>query len=221
MQFDHLPPADSEVTNSTHKRTFSTGPDQCSVNDKVDKPSTNVDVPPPTKKTKVESDDAESTTSTLDNEDLIPLTSQGPNVFYGYGDALLNLFEYGEEEDPYWLKSMVMERYKAFRTGDPDQDDVEPLSYAGITSDSKNRQTPEAELLSTHFDGLSGWWYEVTVQHEKPDGMGLQVNVESSKFDNEGYVWGGKDLGEWWISDIQTAEGESRKAIETVHATMF
>ena len=222
-----MPPADSEGTNRTHKRTFSTGPDQCSVNDKVDPSASNVDVPPPTKKTKVENDDAESTTDNKD--DLIPLMSQGPNVFYGYGDALLELFEYGEQHGHYWLKSMVMDRYKALQAGDSDsdsdQDDVElrplRLSYAGITSDSINRQTPEAELLSTHFHSLPGWWYEVTVKHEKPDGMGMQVNLESSKYDPEGCLWGGKDLGEWWISDIQAAEGESQKAIEKVHGMMF
>jgi hypothetical protein len=32
---------------------------------------------------------------------------------------------------------------------------------------------------------------------------------------------GGKDLGEWWISDIQVAEGESQEAIKVVHAKMF
>jgi hypothetical protein len=165
------------------------------------------------------------TTSTRDDgDDLIPLTSQGPNVFYGYADALLDLFEHGEEQGPYWLKSMVMDRYKVSLAGDQDSDNakLEPLTYAGITSDSKNLQTPEAKLLSTHFEGLSGdWWYEVTVKHQKPEGMRLQVNLESSKFDLEGYVWGGKDLGEWWISNIQVAEGESQKAITTVHETMF
>ena len=34
-------------------------------------------------------------------------------------------------------------------------------------------------------------------------------------------LYGGKDLGEWWISDIQAAEGESQKVIKTVHARMF
>jgi hypothetical protein len=31
--------------------------------------------------------------------------------------------------------------------------------------------------------------------------MALQVRLESSKFDQEGYIYGGKDLGEWWIDD--------------------
>ena len=116
---------------------------------------------------------------------------------------------------------MVMDRYKASRAGDQDSL-ADPLSYAGITSESKNLQTPEAKLLSTHFEGLSGdWWYEVTLKREKPDGMRLLVNLESSKFDQEAYVWGGKDLGDWWISDIQAAEGESEKAIKTVHESMF
>ena len=114
-----------------------------------------------------------------------------------------------------------MDRYKA--SGDQADDEwPEPLTYAGITCDTKNLQTPEAELLSTHFDGLSGnWWYEVTLKRQKPEGMRLQVTLESSEFDEEGCIWGGKDLGEWWISDIQAAEGESHEAMKTVHSTMF
>jgi len=214
--------SDEGNSTNTHKRTFSTGPgtDQKSVDDKVDDPSANVDVSPPTKKTKLEGDDDAASTPD-DGDELIPLTSQGPNVFYGYSDALSDLFEYGEEQGPYWLKSMVMDRYKVSQA-DQDSDDAETLTYAGITSDSKNLQTPEAKLLSKHFEGLSDdWWYEVTVKRQKPEGMRLLVNLESSKFDQEGYVWGGKDLGEWWISDIQAAEGESQKAIKTVHEAMF
>lgn len=152
--------------------------------------------------------------------------SQGANVFYGFGDALLDLLDHGEEQNPFWLKSMVMDWNKA----SADQDDAEKpesLSYVGITSicencDSKNfLQTPEAKLLSTHFNGLSDWWYEVTVKRQKPEGMRLQVRLESSKPDWEGCIWGGNDLGEWWISDIQAAEGESLKAIETMHAATF
>ena len=43
----------------------------------------------------------------------------------------------------------------------------------------------------------------------------MRVSLVSSKFDRLGDIRRGKDLGEWWISDIQ-AEGESQKAIETV-----
>ena len=112
-----------------------------------------------------------------------------------------------------------MDRYKTSRAEDQDSDDAdsEPLTYAGITSKSKNIETLEAKL-STHFEGLPGeWWYEVTVKREKPDGMRLQVNLGSSWYNQLGEV----DLGEWWISDIQDAEGESLKAIETVHKSMF
>ena len=61
----------------------------------------------------------------------------------------------------------------------------------------------------------------MTVKREKPEGMRLQVNLGSSRYNQLGEVYGGKDLGEWWISDIQDAEGESLKAIETVHKSMF
>ena len=75
-----------------------------------------------------------------------------------------------------------MDRYKTSRAEDQDSDDAEPLTYAGITSKSKNIETLEAKL-STHFEGLPGeWWYEVTVKREKPEGMRLQVNLGSSRY---------------------------------------
>ena len=168
------------------------------------------DVPPLNKKIKCESQSEslnipDTQVTPDDGDDLIPLTSQGPNVFYGYADAMLEFFEFAENEGPYWLKSMVVDRYKT----DGGQDDAEPLTYVGITCDPKNLQIPEAKLLQTHFDGLSGdWWYEVTLKRQKPEGMGMQMKLESSRYDQEGYIFGGKDLGEWWISDVQPAEGE-------------
>jgi hypothetical protein len=167
--------------------------------------------------TKSQSESPDTTKITSDDgDDLIPLVSQGPNIFYGYGDGLLELLEYGENPSQYWLKSMIMDQYKASEDYDGDG-----IACVGIGCDSKNLQTPEAELLSTHFSGLSAdWWYEVTLQRQKPEGMALQVKLESSHFDQEGYIWGGKDLGEWWISDIQVSEGESLKAMETIHPMM-
>ena len=123
---------------------------------------------------------------------------------------------------------MVMEKYEASRArqaGDQDNtefdSEFEPPTSAGITSDYEDLQTPEAKLLLTHFDGISSSWYEVTVKRQKPEGMRLQVTLESSLFDGWGEVHGGKDLGEWWISDIKAAEGESLKAMETVRDMMF
>ena len=120
-----------------------------------------------------------------------------------------------------------MEKYEASRgqrAGDQDNaefdSEFEPPS-AGITSDYEDLQTPEAKLLLTHFDGISSSWYEVTVKRQKPEGMRLQVTLESSLFDGRGEVHGGKDLGESWISDIKAAEGESLKAMGTVRDMMF
>jgi len=139
-------------------------------------------------------------------------------VFYGYADALLEFLEVAENEGPYWPKSMVVDRYKTLGG----QDDAEPLTYVGITCDPKNLQTPEAKLLQTHFtNGRLNDWYEVTLMRQKPEGMGMRVMVESSVFDQFEEIRGGKDLGEWWITDIQPAEGESQKAIEMVISTMF
>jgi hypothetical protein len=61
----------------------------------------------------------------------------------------------------------------------------------------------------------------VTLKRQKPDGMGMRVTLESSWFYQLGDIFGGKNLGEWWISDIQAAEGESHKVMATVHGTMF
>ena len=103
----HSPDSEEGTNRSqSHKRTFSTGPDQKTVDDpSVNDPSPANDVLPPNKKTKCEpqSDspkilDAEITPD--DGDDLIPLTSQGPNVFYGFSDAILELFQFGEEGGP-------------------------------------------------------------------------------------------------------------------------
>ena len=151
--------------------------------------------PPPNKKTKCESPSSESP-NILDNtqitpddgDDLIPLMSHGPNVFYGFSDALFDFFRYAENDGPYWLKSMVMDQYKT--RGDQDDDDPELLPYyAGITCDPENLQTPEAKLLRTHFDGFSNtWWYEVTLKRQEPEGMRLRVMLESSRYDPEGSI---------------------------------
>lgn len=83
--------------------------------------------------------------------------SQGPNVFFGFCDSLVDLLEYGEDPGPYWLKTMVMDTYNASRAGE-DYDNY--LTSAGITSDEENFDTPEAKLLLKHFIGLRGDWYE-------------------------------------------------------------
>ena len=151
----------------SHKRTFSSGPDQNSLDD----PSAN-DVPPPNKKTKCESPNIPDPQLVPpdDGDDLVPLMSQGPNVFFGYTDALWEFLEFAENEGLYWLKSMVVDRYKTCGA----QDNAEPITYVGITSDPKNLQTPEAKLLQMHFtDGRLNDWYEVTLMHQKPEGMGM------------------------------------------------
>jgi hypothetical protein len=113
----------------SHKRTFSTGPDQNSVDD----PSAN-DVPPPNKKTKCESQSGSpdipdpQLVPPDDGDDLIPLMSRGPNVFYGYTDTLWEFLEFAETEGPYWLKSMVVDRYKTYGG----QDNDEPLTQFNI-----------------------------------------------------------------------------------------
>jgi hypothetical protein len=149
--------------------------------------------------------------------------SQGPNVFYGYADALAELVgsgKYDGPEGPYWLKSMVMDWYKTSEN----HDEQPVIRYAGITRDPQNLQTPGAKLLRTHFDGLSNarnWWHEVTLQRQEPEGMRVRVELVSSLFDPRGDIDGGNGLGEWWISDIQAAKGEAQKAIETAIDATF
>jgi hypothetical protein len=154
-----------------------------------------------------------------DGDDLIPLVSRGPNVFYGFADGLLDLLEDGGDEGRYWLKSMVMDTYKNLG----DKEDIDPgLPCVGITCDEENLETSEVKLLGTHFKGLRGdWWYEVTLTREEPEGKRVRVELESSRFDQQGYMFGGKELGEWWMSDIKEAQGESNEAMEAVHPMMI
>jgi hypothetical protein len=86
----------------------------------------------------------------------------------------------------------------------------------GITSSEKDIQTPQAKIMKKDFDDLHGWWYKVTLTRDEPEGSKMRVKMRSSKYDQEGYVWGGKRLGKWWLTDTQVAEGESKEAIEKV-----
>jgi hypothetical protein len=150
--------------------------------------------------------------------DIVTMVPNGSNVFYGFADGLIEFFDWGGEEmNPFWPKSMIMD---AYRTLDDHKDLDVPV--VAMTYNAEDLQTPEGKLLKSTFNGLDGdWWYEVTLTHEEPEGMKLRVEIESGRCSVLDGFWGLRNLGKWWLSDIKVAEGESLKAIEAIHSKMF
>lgn len=145
--------------------------------------------------------------------------SNGPNVVYGWCDALHEFFEDSGVEDPFWLKSMVMDAYRAMEI-----DRHIEMPCVSITYNAEDIHIPETQLLKSHFHSLpvsDSGWYEVTLTQNVPEGKRMRVDIESGWYDPLGGIYKRKILGEWWMSDIEVAEGESGKAMETVMSEMF
>ena len=209
-----------DVAKLSHKRTFS----------KTDHPGQLVAegflIPPSAKKAKSDAPDTlsapdsknelESFLTDCDGEDLVSLTPDGPNVFYGYTDTLFELFETGEENsDGLWPKAKVMHAYGALA----ENEDIDRMACVSISCDPEDLDSPEAKVLHDCFKVAGGnLWFEVTITRHLPADAPkkLRVELESGYYDMMSGVGGGKSLGEWWISDISVAEGESEKAITTI-----
>lgn len=138
------------------------------------------------------------------------LTPDGPNVFYGYTDALFDLFETGGNNDGFWPKSKIMHAYGALA----ETDDIERMPCLSLSCDPKDLEPPQAKALKSDFEADDGWWYEVTLTRHLPAEAPkkLRVDVECGFYDVQGGVYG-KSIGEWWISDISAAKGESEEAM--------
>jgi hypothetical protein len=215
----------SKHPGQSHKRTLSNGPEQKVVEDTS--VTTSSVPPPPNKKAKpdpqsesLESSDSESDIqiygSDDEGEDLISLAPDGANIFFGFGDGLIDVMDTGGEDlAPFWFKPMVMDTYATMNKEDR-------LPCVCFSCSSKDRQFPQAKLLKSHFLQLGGdWWYELTLTREMPEGNRLRVNVNSGYYHPMGdQIYGGIYMGKWWISDIKVAEAESKKAVEAVHSKM-
>jgi hypothetical protein len=149
----------------------------------------------------------------------LALTPHGPNVFYACGDTLICLFDSGENQgDAFWPKSKIIHTYNALA----ENEDFDRMACVAISCDPEDLETPEAKLLKPDFEADDNWWFEVTLTRHLPADARkkLRVELESGFCDDSG-VYGGESLGEWWITDISAAEGESEKAITTMISEMF
>ena len=189
--------------------------------------------PPSSKKAKSDAPDTpsapdsenelESSLSDLVGDDLVPLTSRGPNVFYGYTDTLFKLFEKGGGDfDGLWPKSKIMHAYGALATNSEDTGCI-MLPCVSIYCNPEDLELPQAKALQPYFKAGEDSWFEVTVTHHLPAEAPkkLRVELQSGFFGVRSGVDGGKSLGEWWISDVSVAEGESEKAIKTIFREMY
>ncbi|TDL24246.1 hypothetical protein BD410DRAFT_719692, partial [Rickenella mellea] len=159
-----------------------------------------------------------------DGDDLIPLTSQGPNVVYGWANAIREIFSRNDGKDVcecegiYWSKAMI---YDVFEEGSEEEgyDSVRYMSIHGI--DAVNIM--QRNRVSLRFSKSDAWWFEVTLTHDElADTMRkVKVRVNTSPHGHYGQFGGGSSLGEWWVVDIQPAGGDSLAAIEKIHGMMF
>lgn len=152
---------------------------------------------------------------------LLALTPHGPNIFYGYADALLCLFDTGENQgDAYWLKSKIIHAYNVLA----ENEDIDRMACVAISCDRDDLEPPEAKALRSYFEADDGnWWFELTLMRHLPAEAPkkLRVKLESGFYDMQCGVYDGESLGEWWITDISAAEGESETAITTIISEMF
>lgn len=97
------------------------------------------------------------------------------------------------------------------------------MPYASIDASEDDVETEEAKKLEEFFSHSKAWWYELTLTRKEPidNPMRVKVSLMSSRYDPESVIWGGKDLGQWWISDLKEAKGDSLSAIEMVHKYLF
>ena len=152
----------------------------------------------------------------------MPLTSHGPNVFYGYTDTLFELFETGGGDfDGLWPKSKIMHAYGALAESKDTGQIIMPC--VSIYCNPEDLERPQAKALQPYFKGGDDSWFEVTVTRHLPAEAPkkLRVELQSGFFGVRSGVDGGKSLGEWWISDVSVAEGESEKAIKTIFREMY
>ena len=83
----------------------------------------------------------------------MPLTSHGPNVFYGYTDSLFEFFETGEETgDGLWPKAKVMHAYSALAKNE----DIDRMACVSISCDLEDLDSPEAKVLHNCFKVAGG-----------------------------------------------------------------
>ncbi|EDR02460.1 uncharacterized protein LACBIDRAFT_295420 [Laccaria bicolor S238N-H82] len=229
------------ASNPSHKRTFS------KTDDSDQHVAEGSSVPPSNKKAKSDAPDTlsapdsenelESSWSDIDEKDLlVPMTPNGPNIFYGCADALFDLFKTGNsDESALWPKPKVMDAYRSLpddedydSSAEDDDDESEREDFdipcLSILCDPKDLETPEAKLLQSQFEADSDRsWYEVTLTRHLPADAPkkLRVDLEAGYYGMRTGVVGEQSLGKWWITDISVAKGESEEAITTILEKMF
>ncbi|TDL23421.1 hypothetical protein BD410DRAFT_838912 [Rickenella mellea] len=194
--------------------------------------STSADETQNTKQAKTEAEQTLEDKPVFDDGDkLVPLISKGKNVMYGWADGIMSLFSREEIGAHYWAKHMIYAARDVIlkNLDDPDWEG-DPVPYVSIKGVGSIKDLVAAEVQFEDWKNPDkskhegdGWWWELNLTRQEPleTTKKLKVKLESSEWDNEGYIWGGKKLGEWWLTDIVPAQGDSLKALKMVHARIY
>lgn len=103
------------------------------------------------------------------------------------------------------------------------------VGYCGVEIDDDAKDTPLAkDFVAAWAKARQGttsddaWWWELTLVREEPkdDTPRIRARLESSTHNEEHEVYGGKQLGDWWIVGVQPASPDAAKVM-TMHRALY
>ena len=163
-----------------------------------------------------EEDEEEEEEDDKDSSEV--LDGPGPHVFMCWADAIFSLVGPIDDQPYLTLKSTAVEAWRKvahlpkaerYEALSPHMDNVRAWE---LIFDEEGEETPSGQLLSKAWEdvlakekstGGRGWWYEVTVQREKPAEGSAGLEIE---FD-------GGPKGKWWITGFAITDKEAHDAM--------
>ncbi|EJD51836.1 hypothetical protein AURDEDRAFT_142718 [Auricularia subglabra TFB-10046 SS5] len=171
--------------------------------------------------------------SKAEDEYRIPtLDEKGENIFVTWADGLMFLLDGMDAEAPVlFLKSQVFEAYKEFLTegADPPADRDDSVGYWGVEVEEDARQTDLASKFVANWSkartdpaNKGVWWWELTVVRDEPtdETPRIKATLESSRHNEDHEIYGGKQLGDWWIVGLTPAPSDTDKLM-TMHRGLY
>lgn len=157
------------------------------------------------------------------------LPGDGPHTFITYADAMISIFSGEIESPPYMVRKSTLLKVAAHEDQCSACDDDEDCERTSLLLDrsgfwivntqitQKKGRTKEADALCDVWDKLcegspkGQWWYEVTVQREKPKEGVPALEIQYEMFLDKVAP---DSQGSWWITGFAVPDEESQKAAE-------
>ncbi|GJE90383.1 hypothetical protein PsYK624_065140 [Phanerochaete sordida] len=181
-----------------------------------------------------DSTDAASNEDDEDDEEPVPpeLAAPGPHAFYMCVEAIWSVVDEAVSSQDVVLKSTALEAYR--KVADlPKEEQFDAVgkhiqavkSWTVSDVDEQARETPSAKAMLKKWNEIimkaiqrekrgtksDQWWYEVTLQRERPQegAPGVEITLCSHDDDDDGF-W------RWFFVDVKAADEEGEAAMELV-----